>query len=443
MDLQSVWNEIGIVPFEYGDNLSFEFVYSLITRVADFSTTEEIPTAYVRYDKQTKKFKVCANPTFIEYIAEKRQLNDVEKKAFARGILKHEMLHLILQHLVPDPSRNNHVLANVVQDALINDCIPEFQQLYGKLKRTTPEKIIEGSAVEEADLIITSGCYECWEDYYDALKDKLPPAIKISFGKGSGDSNEDEDSAGSGGAAESPDEIEIPKGGLGNDYESNEAVDEYTKKEIEDIADEFAEALKRAGNVHSTLIKTLEAKLKVKKLRLTVNNITHNVFRGSKITTISTVKRPHRRFEDLPGYRRIYVSSQITALLDTSGSIKEEDLQTVLGSIQSLCRAYGYKLNAFTYDTGLQDRIKPSEIRSGKFHIHAGGGTDLRNTLKELIEKDPKKPHKAVIVFTDGYDSPPSKSEFPCSDIHFVFTKDHSENFRDAVSRYAKTYVLP
>ena len=156
---------------------------------------------------------------------------------------------------------------------------------------------------------------------------------------------------------------------------------------------------------------------------------------------METYKRPSRRFDTFPGTRKRYVSKRIVVMVDVSASISSETLTEFVSQAYTLAKAYGYDMDVFTYDVGVQNRFTNKQVRKSKFEIQGGGGTDLSKALKDLQEYELNDIH-SMVIFTDGYDTFPKPELFPCKNLVFVFPQDHSPEFEKQAQAVAKVHVL-
>lgn len=119
-------------------------------------------------------------------------------------------------------------------------------------------------------------------------------------------------------------------------------------------------------------------------------------------TIVSDWKRKSRRYPGvLPGIKRL-TTPTIWNLIDSSGSITEDDLKLELGTVYEFSRHA--KVVAISFDTEAYEPVsgrRPSDVitRIAK-KIHGGGGTEIRKalelTLKQMRYKD------IVLVLTDA-----------------------------------------
>lgn len=130
--------------------------------------------------------------------------------------------------------------------------------------------------------------------------------------------------------------------------------------------------------------------------------IRHAVRVGIGKTIVSDWKRKSRRYPDvLPGIKRLTVPT-IWNLIDSSGSITEDDLKLELGTVYEFSRHT--KVVAVSFDTEAYEPVsgrRPSDVIARIVKkIRGGGGTEIRKalelTLKQMRYKD------IVLVLTDA-----------------------------------------
>ncbi|WP_448516524.1 VWA-like domain-containing protein [Pseudothermotoga sp.] len=428
MNPRDVILALGSEPFPLGDELSREYVYSIALKLIDVRENQEIETAAVSYDRARKKFVMHYNPLFFDAMKKKHAWNDEQLKAFIRGVAKHELLHLILKHLAPDSKRPILPLRNLAMDAIINASITEFKHLKDTLKTATPEDLLTNTNLAEVELILPSkeaflGDWN-WEMYYDHLigivKERVTPELLELYKRVWKVMKK------------------IKEGSInGRDIEEAESIDEGTLQQIE----ELMEKAKEAGSLPGKFLQEIEAKLKSSKLARIIEKVTRTIFFGKHVRIQTTYRRPNRRFDDLPGTRRLYVGKRIVVLLDVSGSIDDELLRMFLSQIHTLSRVYGYRVDLFTFDVGISGHIKEDQIRKGHFKIKGRGGTSVKKALEDLRGMNLGRVESLVII-TDGFDDPPSQEEVIGRKVVFVFPESHSEDYRKKVETFAKTFVL-
>jgi len=194
MDIYNVFEqakELGVSTFKFGSNLAEETIFNfLLQKVELVVDTQHDITAYVTISNNN--IQLVINPEYLyEMLKDILETEPTETQllAFYRGLLKHELLHCALNHLISDPKRSNEKLANIVMDALINREIPEFKYL--NLPKTTPEKILVFGDIGGLLFPSEKGEKLTWEQYYDFLVQFIKDKEKENGNKEDKEGNED------------------------------------------------------------------------------------------------------------------------------------------------------------------------------------------------------------------------------------------------------------
>ena len=91
--------------------LEKEPFFAALSRTIEKRASTAIPTAGVRVDPDTAQFEMLYNPDFFDSLPEKQIL----------GVLKHEMYHLIFEHVTSrKPEGVPHKKWNIAADLAIN-----------------------------------------------------------------------------------------------------------------------------------------------------------------------------------------------------------------------------------------------------------------------------------------------------------------------------------
>ena len=118
-----------------------------------------------------------------------------------------------------------------------------------------------------------------------------------------------------------------------------------------------------------------------------------------------TYHRPSRRGAAMPGVvlpslRR--PMPRVAVVVDTSGSMGDDELRAVLGEVSGVLRAVGIGRNrvaVLACDADVHAVRRVSTV--GEVVLDGGGGTDMRVGIERALQV-PERPH-IVIVLTDGY----------------------------------------
>lgn len=428
-------NQLGITPHPYGDKMSIEYVFSVIMLQAKVLEDTNIPTACIGIEQNKPVIRI--NPDFIDQYS--KNMNDVQKTAFIRGIVKHELLHYMLKHLA-HPANYNPKLANIVQDALINTVIPEFYKLIadGVINAVTPEQSLQGTP---GDILIASN--EAlredwtWEEYYKHLMQKLNVVTVCICSESDSDKQEQDDNSKNG---QSKSRITIKVKHTG-DIKHGE-IPEDQEVQINEMLGKLIDSMKQAGTLPGWLDRVFSVQNKNARMRSVLSVLSKTFRNGTKVEKVETHTRPNKRFPNMFGTRNVYKSVKVLVFVDVSGSVDDESLQKCIDHLYALSRAYGSNMHIFTYDTKIQSHVTYSEFKRNGLKTKGGGGTSLSSALEEIDERFFRR--SIVYIFTDGYDTCPKRSEFKDSaKIVYVLYKEHNDGFANYAKQYATVIYLP
>jgi predicted metal-dependent peptidase len=200
---------------------------------------------------------------------------------------------------------------------------------------------------------------------------------------------------------------EQPGEGEGDNSEGcgnvSDAVPEYEIAQQEQQAkQEFAQAVqmaKRQGNLPAGFERLIEQILEPniswkEKLARFLSEVAKNDY---------TFTKPNLRYLStgfiLPGLYNEEMG-EIVLVVDTSGSINEEELNVFAGEMQDICSSFKAKITVLFVDTKVchTQVIEPDE--DFQLEPKGGGGTDFRPGF-EYLEQEQIEP-KCLVYFTDG-----------------------------------------
>lgn len=108
----------------------------------------------------------------------------------------------------------------------------------------------------------------------------------------------------------------------------------------------------------------------------------------------------------LPGpYEDENYIEDILFLIDTSGSISEEDLNNFLFQAYNICKDFEANGKVIFFDSIVQDVFDINKENLNKLPLYGGEGTDVNVALKYV--KDKKLKYSCILVLTDGYFNSP------------------------------------
>ena len=127
---------------------------------------------------------------------------------------------------------------------------------------------------------------------------------------------------------------------------------------------------------------------------------------------------PDRRFADtgffLPDFNeRDFVSKEILFMVDTSGSVQDEDLAAVYSEIRGAIEQFSGKLTGkLGFFDAMVTQPKPFNTIDDLMQIVpvGGGGTDFRVVFSYIRRHYPDELPACIVIFTDGYGPYPDES---------------------------------
>jgi len=442
---------LGIVPHPLGDNLSDELVYKYMLMSIPVEESDKVEIAALAFENS--RFKIYINLPNI-YEAFKDVCHDEnEWVALVRGLLKHELLHFLFKHYLPN--KGNRMLENIAMDAVINDKITEFKHL--NLNFVKAEEVFEAPEKFHGICGTTHFKDATWEMVYmkleELFKDRAKTiVIAISGGMGSGSfGNQDSDSD-SGGSGKQGDGNGSGSGEQKVNEELEDKLSGAVLKPGDDLERITEDAIEEADIFTGQIAKAAEAeadKLKGSGLGMTLLKMTYkyskpvlnwkNVIVGTlgEFYRDVSFKRLSKRF-DMPPGSKVFYNAKVLTLVDVSGSIVHY-IDNFLSQLLNIVK--DYDLDVGFYDDELRTLVNKNAIIRKDYEVNGGGGTSLKNTLEdERLHKLRK--YDVVIVFTDGYDDVPDRKLFRGKKVVFVFSEDYSENFADEVRKFAKVGIM-
>jgi predicted metal-dependent peptidase len=309
-------------------------------------------------------------------------------------VLYHETCHLLRDHAGRCEAHGigpeNAMAWNVAADAEINDDIETEGSAKWPFPPVTPK------AMNQKDGLFA-------EEYYASIPQK--PISMIGAGHKSGRPQAGNGKCG--GASGSPQEWEEgapPQAGGGKDAEPGwtEAEGDAIRHKV---AQDVREHVRSRGTVPEHLQRWAETILnpKVDWRKVLRSAIRHAMADIAGMGNF-TYQRPSRRASCVP---KIVLPSlrqpipNIALVLDTSGSMGDDELADVLSEVAGVLKQCGQKdgVQAIVCDAAIHSARRV--FRAEQISLKGGGGTDMRLGLQAALER-PVKPH-AIIILTDGY----------------------------------------
>lgn len=148
-----------------------------------------------------------------------------------------------------------------------------------------------------------------------------------------------------------------------------------------------------------------------------------------------TPLKPNRRYQDQPGWR-IASAAKLGIIVDTSGSIIQEELDAFFTEIEALSRYVDTSLVLVQVDRAVNLKVNYTKGMWRDLQIIGGGETDLQPAV-DYLEHNHRP--EGIVVFTDGFADLPGVRRR----VLFVLSKYHSEEFfRQARDTYGRSSVV-
>ena len=137
----------------------------------------------------------------------------------------------------------------------------------------------------------------------------------------------------------------------------------------------------------------------------------------------------------LPGpYEDENYIEDILFLIDTSGSISEEDLNNFLFQAYNICKDFEANGKVIFFDSIVQDVFDINKENLNNLPLYGGEGTDVNVALKYV--KDKKLKYSCILVLTDGYFNSP---QVFLRNVIWCLTEDGTE---EAIKNYKGSTII-
>jgi predicted metal-dependent peptidase len=348
--------------------VEFPFIASLGSRCRIIATNK-IET----YAGVSKENYMLINPELWEKLSLKDRVY----------VFAHEVCHIAFQHHDRLGGRNPKIW-NYATDGVINEILDEV--LSREIKGITLSEIASYLHIDLDALKKASA-----EEIYDKLAQN---AISISMSSANGKSEEHGDLT----------DIDAPSDGnviQEGDDEINNATNGETKEKL------WAEALAQAysmqksiGTIPEGLSRIVDQLLKPK--IKWYNILKKEIAIGIGKNVVGDWRKRSRKVPDaFPGLRRETLPT-IWNLVDTSGSIDEEQLKQFLSEIYAQARETRVKVipfDATSYEV-LEANTPTDVIREVARRLKGGGGTEIKDALEKTFKQ--MNYGDIVTILTDG-----------------------------------------
>lgn len=324
-------------------------------------------------------------------------------EAHRYGLIKHEMLHIVLKHLFTLKAYSNPTLFNIAADIVVNQYIERQQLPEGGilLERFAYLDKMYGIKLDR-DMDVGY--------YYRQLEKVFSKSAKMSF--------EAACNATSASATKGESQLKITPllveenaelskhqfwGDISTLSEGERKIAEYqANRMIKQTTDRVRHKYSSYGNLPAGLAEKLALILENMKPRFNWRRLLRLFATSSNSTFIkNTIRRPSKRYGTVPGLK-VKRRNRLLLAIDTSGSIQQDELLEFFSEIYFIWRQ-GSEIRIVECDTAIHKTYDYKGIPPEK--IHGRGGTSFDAPFQYANETYLPD---ALLYFTDGYAAVPS-----------------------------------
>lgn len=362
---------------------------------------KEIPTAGVYIENLS--FKLEFNPDFWISLDPKKR----------KGLTKHEMLHIIFNHITGFNHLKNKEISNIAMDLEINQLIDEEMLPDDGMKLELFPEIFNSKDVNK-------GTIYYYEKLLEAAKNNTCPNLNsLLNAMKSGKLTCEIDGK----------NINVPDHKFEKGSKSiSEAEKKLLEKQIGSMISNCAEAVKKSsGNLPSYIEDILNQINFSEPPKFDWRGYLRRFADSSiKVYTKKTRRKESRRFFGNPGLK-IKQKKHILVAIDTSGSVSNDELTEFMQEINHIYRT-GVTITLVQADAAIAKIEEYTDKLKNNFKVYGRGGTSFQPVIDYYNEN--KNKFSALIYLTDGEASAPQHS--PLNKILWVLS-----------SRSNKTSHLP
>jgi predicted metal-dependent peptidase len=335
-------------------------------------------------------FKLLVNPDFWNKLS-------LDHK---KGLLIHELGHIINFHLTEYKHLTDHKIANIAMDIYINQTIPS-------------DLLPPGSCMPDK-FDVPSGLST--NEYYNLLvkpenqNDTMKNAMKAM------EDGESECDDGNGQPMQVPthewDEIE----------QASDAVKKMVQKSTEQLLQQVVEQVRKSnpGSIPGGLEAILDKLANIEPPKFNWKGFVRRfVGTSTKTWTNKTRRKKSKRFRGMPGMREKFFSNILVGI-DTSWSVSDSDLKEFQNELIHLHRT-GHDVDIILCDTKITDEFKFNPRKP--LSVEGRGGTNFQPVI-DVYNKNLRK-YSCLIYLSDGEASPPKNAK---GNILWVHGSNHIIN---------------
>lgn len=328
-------------------------------------------------------------------------------------VLAHEVLHVVLQHLVKGKEFMAMGIPQHIQNIAADLAVNSLLEI--------PQELKDSIVAPEQGLFYDFPKGLTFEEYIKKLLEKSSKSSSGSNGNNKGDNGANQN------GKDNDDKLkEIDKKRI----DSHDQWKDISETAAQDMINKAREIAKRYhGNLPADLVREIEADYSKRfNWKFRVKSFISAAMDYRKEITYGI---PNRRFPDKIGEvagKRNKLLGEVMIFIDTSGSISDNELKQFM----SVALSIPYPKEIYFIDADIQG--EPIKIRTvtgifkRKIEAKGGGGTDFRPAF-QLAEK---KKAKAIVYLTDMFGTFPDKCSIPT--VWVTATEDIKPPFGEVVN---------
>ena len=377
-----------------GKNLMYkEYFYGMYLMMMNKRFTEAVDTAGVALDGI--RFELAVNPKFWMNQTENHQV----------GLLKHECCHIIYGHLTDFDHLDNHEVANMAQDIMINQTIG---------KENLPPGGLFPETYPDLNLKLEKGTQYYYDELMKAMDGGHPDvcatisAIRQRQGKITLSNGK---------------VIQAPQHDWEPVRQLSEAAKRLTKRQAEKLLQNAAEAVQKSrGTIPGDIALILERIANVAPPSFDWRGYMRRfVGKSAEVYTRKTQRKKSKRYPDNPGLK-IKQKKHALVAWDTSGSVSERELCEFHKELYHMQRM-GIEVTMIQADAQINKKSIKKFNHRDDVTVYGRGGTSFQPVIDYYRENLHK--YSCLIYFTDGEAPAPEGAE---GNILWVLSEESKMN---------------
>jgi hypothetical protein len=373
-------------------DMFWRFFFKNITReVVD--ENELTSTARIEYNPISKKMRMCMNKNFFEKVISNKKI-----QYWSSWVVQHEILHVVLNHATKEQPEGEvfRTLFNIAVDLSVNSIIYKGAPTLFFLPGLGAMKSFKTGLA--------------YDTYYNQLFNLYNRDIAFK---------------------EYIDTMVPPQ----HDWNSFSLMNDVEKKETEILLKQMLMevGLPQCFQKLDTAVALKDTFLQPKNIDVLVNTLNKQ---SQKYIEDSSYSIPNRRFRGFPGDLSIPEGKSLFVLVDSSGSIDDNKLQTFLSYIKYLNKFFKVTICAFA-GTPQGDSMKTYEKHKfDNFERGITGDTSFLNAI--LFARSVAHRNDVIIMFTDLCDNTIKGRETELLAKNFYFVTGAHDYFTCVNEPYKK-----